>query len=97
MYRKQKCVIMPTSWRCTYIYEVIICYITNHLDPANYVLNFGIIALHEARPKVIIKFTLKNIRNNVKESWTQLLEGEMLEDLFDSVYEAVHSTKLEVW
>ena len=97
MYRKQKCVIMPTSWRYTDIYEVIIHYITNHLDPTNYVLNFGIIALHEARPKVIIRFTLKNIRNNMKESWTQLLEGEMLEDLFDSVYETVETTKLEVW
>ena len=79
------------------IYEVIIRYITNHLDPTNYVLNFGIIALREARPKVIIRFTLKNIRNNMKESWTQLLEGEMLEDLFGSVYETVETTKFEVW
>ena len=88
---------MPTSWRYMDIYKVIICYITNHLDPTNYVLNFGIIALHEARPKVIIRFTLKNIRNNMKESWTQLLEGETLEDLFDSVYETVETTKLKVW
>ena len=58
------------------IYEVIICYITNHLDPANYMLNFSIIALHEMRPKVIIRFTLKNIRNNMKKTWTQLIEGE---------------------
>ena len=79
------------------VYEVIICYITNHLDPTNYVLNFSIIALHETRPKVIIRFTLKNTRNNMKESWTQLLEGEMLEDLFDSMYETVETTKLEVW
>ena len=49
------------------------------------------------RPKVIIRFTLKNTRNNMKETWTQLLEGEMLEDLFDSVYETVESKKLEVW
>ena len=41
------------------IYEVIIHYITNHLDPTNYGLNFSIIALHEMRPKVIIRFTLK--------------------------------------
>ena len=88
---------MPTSWRYTDIYEVIICYSTNHIDPTNYVLNFGIIALHEAIPKVIIRFTLKNIRNNMKESWTQLLEGEMLEDLFDSVYETLETTKLQVW
>ena len=88
---------MPISWRYTDIYEVIIHYITNHLDPTNYGLNFSIIALHEMRPKVIIRFTLKNTRNNMKETWTQLLEGEMLEDLFDSVYETVESYKLEVW
>ena len=40
------------------VYEVIIHYITNHLDPTNYVLNFSIIALHETRPKAIIRFTL---------------------------------------
>ena len=52
------------------VYEVIIRYITNYLDPTNYRLNFGIIALHETRPKVIIRFTLKNTRNNMKKSWT---------------------------
>ena len=88
---------MPISWRYTDVCEVIIRYITKYLDPINYVLNFGIIALHETRPKVIIRFTLKNTRNNMKESWIQLLEGEMLEDLFDSVYETVETTKLEVW
>ena len=88
---------MPISWRYTDIYEVIIHYITNHLDPTNYGLNFSIIALHEARLKVIIRFTLKNARNNMKKSWTQLLEGETLEDLFDSVYETVEANKLEVW
>ena len=79
------------------IYEVIIHYITNHLDPTNYRLNFSIIALHEMRPKVIIRFTLKNTRNNMEKTWTHLLEGETLEDLFDSVYEIVETTKLEVW
>ena len=88
---------MPILWRYTDVYEVIIHYITNHLDPTNYMLNFSIIALHETRPKAIIRFTLKNTRNNMKESWTQLLEGEMLEDLFDSVYETVETNKLEVW
>ena len=49
------------------------------------------------RPKVIIRFTLKNTRNNMKKSWIQLLEGKTLEDLFDSVNETVESNKLEVW
>ena len=53
---------MPNTWRYTDVYEVIIRYITTHLDPTNYTLNFGIIALHEVRPKVNIRFTLKNTR-----------------------------------
>ena len=88
---------MPNTWRYTDVYEVIICYITNNLDPTNYVLNFGIIALHEISPRVIIRFTLKNTRNNRKTNWTQLLAGETLEALFECVYEAVEDNKVEVW
>ena len=88
---------MPNTWRYTDVYEVIIRYITNNLDPTNYVLNFGIIALHEVRPRVIIRFTLKNTRNNRKQTWTQLIAGETLEELFDCVYETVEVRKLEVW
>ena len=51
--------IMPISWQYTDVYGVIIHYITEHLDPTNYLLNFSIIALHELRPKVILRFTLK--------------------------------------
>ena len=47
------------TWRYTDVYEVIICYITNHLDPTNYWLKFGIIALHEIRPRVIIRVYIK--------------------------------------
>ena len=85
------------SWWFTDVYEVIICYITNNLDPTNYVLNMGIIALHKLRSKVIIRFTLKNIRNDLWKSWTQLLEGHTLKDLFDGVYRTVEANKLDVW
>ena len=84
--------IMPNTWRYTDVYEVII-----HYYITNYGLNFGIIALPEVRPRVIIRFTLKNTRNNRRKSWTQLLAGETLEELFDSVYETVEVNKLEVW
>ena len=69
---------MPNTWRYMDVYEVIIRYITNHLDPTNYGLNFGIITLHE-------------------QSWTQLIAGETLKELFDNVYEVVEVNKLEVW
>ena len=88
---------MPISWQYTDVDGVIICYITEYLDPTNYLLNFGIIALHELRPKVILRFTLKHIRNNLEQSWTQHLEGETLEDLFDGVYGAVEICKIDVW
>ena len=91
------CMILPFSWQYTDVYGVIIHYIKEHLDPTNYPLNFSIIALHELRPKVILRFTLKNIRNNLKQSWTHLLEGETLEDLFDGVYGAVEIHKIDVW
>ena len=79
------------------VHGVVIYYITEHLDPTNYLLNFGIVVLNELRPKVIIRFTLKNIRNSLRHCWTQLLEGETLEDLFDGVYESIESHKLNVW
>ena len=80
----------------TDVYGVIIQYITDHLDPTNYLLNFGIIVINVLRPKGII-FSLKNIRNNLRKSWTQLIEGETLEDLFDCVYGAVEMHKIDVW
>ena len=79
------------------VYAVIIHYVTTHLDPTNYVLNFGIIVLHEVSPRVIIRFTLKNTRNNRKINWTQLLAGETLDELFESVFEVIEDNKLEVW
>ena len=68
--------IMPISWPYMDVYGVIIQHITDHLDPTNYLLNFGIIALHELRPKVIIRFTLKNIRNNLRKSWLYFWKGK---------------------
>ena len=77
--------IMPISWQYTDVYSIIIQHITDHLDPTSYLLNFGIIAINELSPKVIIRFTLRNIRNKLRKCWTQLIEGEALEDLFDHV------------
>ena len=88
--------IMSNTWRYTDVYAVIIRYITTHLDPTNYLLNFGIIALHEVRPRVIIRFTLKNIRNNRKQTWIQLIAGETLDELFENIFEVVEVSKLEV-
>ena len=45
---------MPISWWYTDIYGVIIQYIADHLDLTNYLLNFGIIAINESHPKILI-------------------------------------------
>ena len=42
---------MAIFWWHTDIYGVIIQYITDHLDPANYLLNFGIKPINELCPK----------------------------------------------
>ena len=88
---------MPSTLRYTDVDAVIIRYITTHLDPTNYLLNFGIIALHDVNPRVIVRFTLKNIRNNRKHTWTQLIAGATLDELFEYVFEVVEDNKLEVW
>ena len=63
----------------------------------NYLLNFGIIAINELHPKVLIGFTLKNTRNNLRKAWTQTIEGETLEDLFDHVYTVDEMHKIDIW
>ena len=88
---------MSISWQYTDVYGVVIWYIADYLDPTNYLPNFGIIAINELCPKVIIRFTLKNIRNNLSKSWTQIIEGETLEELFDHVYAVVEMQKIDVW
>ena len=60
-------------------------------------LIFGIIALHEVNPRVIVRFTLKNTRNNRKQTWTQLIAGETLDELFENVFEVIEANKVEVW
>ena len=88
--------MMPVTWQYTDIYGVIIQYIADNLDPTSFLLTFGVIAINEIHPKVLVRFTLKNIRNNLSKGWTQTIEGETLEDLFDSVYAAVEPQKIDV-
>ena len=88
---------MPVMWRNTDIHSVIIWYITDNLDLTNYLLKLVVIATNETHPKVMVRFTLKNIRNSISKGWTQTIEGETLEDLFNSVYAVVEPQKLGVW
>ena len=60
------CMIMPISWQYIDVDGVIVQYIADHLDPTNYLLYFGIIAINELCPKVIIRFTLKELDPNYR-------------------------------
>ena len=44
------CMMMPVTWRYMDIYNVIIWYIANNLDPMSFLLNFGVIAIDEIYP-----------------------------------------------
>ena len=76
---------------------MIIKYIVDNLDPVSFLLNFGVIAINEIQPKVMVRFTLKNVKNNLSKGWTQIIEGETLEDLSDSVFTAVKPQKTDAW
>ena len=43
---------MPISWQYTDVYGLIICYITEQLDPTNYLLNFGIVTHSDNKPHI---------------------------------------------
>ena len=80
------------------VYIVTIWYIADNLDPTSYLLNFGVGAINEIHPKVIVRCTLKNIRNYLSKGWTKTIEGEILEDLSNSVYAVVApQKKTDVW
>ena len=97
MWQHLFCMMMPVTWRYTDIYSVIIQYIAYNLNLTSCLLNFIVIAINEIHPKVIVRFTLKNVRNNLSKGWTQTIEGETSEDLFESVYAAVEPQKIVVW
>ena len=89
--------MMPVTWWYTDIYGVIIRYIGDNLDPTSFLPNYEVIAIKEIHPKVLVRFTLKNIRYNLSKGLTQTIGGETLEDLFDSVYAALEPQKIDVW
>ena len=89
--------MMPVTWRYTDTYGVIVWYIADNLDPTSFLLNFGVMAINETHPKVMVRFTLKNVRSNLSKGWTQTIEGKTLEDLSESLYAAGKPQKIDVW
>ena len=71
--------MVPNSWQYADVCGVVVRYVADHLDPTGCLLGFGMVALNELRPRVIMGFTLGDVGNGRGKSWAQLLEGETLE------------------
>ena len=56
-------------------------------------LNWGIVAIAELTPRVIIHFTLRNVHTNCSKSWTSVLVGETMAQSTISMHEQVNRYK----
>ena len=65
-------------WAYTDIYKAIIKYIDTDLQNADYILNFGVVAIATQTPQASVKFCLKNVQTNKQKRWTLLLTGETI-------------------
>ena len=51
------------------------------MKDGNYKLNWGIVAIAAVTPRVIVRFTLKNVHTNRSKMWTTVLVGETIAHL----------------
>ena len=80
-------------WSYTDVYHSLVEYVSQDLKDGTFKLNWGIVAIAELMPKVIICFTLRNVHTNHSKSWTSVLVGETMAQLTISVCEQVNRYK----
>ena len=51
-------------WSYTDVYHTLVDYIVQDQKNGTYKLNWGIVAIAELTPRVIVQFTLSNVSNN---------------------------------
>ena len=68
---------MP-GWDFTSVYKAIIQYIDQDLREGDHTLNFGVVALAEGSNRVIVRFTLSNVRTGWRHRWTTLVQGDTM-------------------
>lgn len=83
-------------WKYDDIYSIIIQYIDKHLGQEQFLLNFGVIALHRTLPRILIRFTLRKIATNSRIQWEAVIEGNTLSELFTAVKEQVEARKSQL-
>ena len=51
-------------WTFTDVYRALVDYVVQDLRDGTYKLNWGIVAIAQISPWAIVKFTLRNVKNN---------------------------------
>ena len=68
-------------WSYTNVYHSLVEYVSQDLKDGTFKLNWGIVAIAELTPRVIVHFTLRNVHTNCSKSWTSVLIGETMAQL----------------
>ena len=68
-------------WTYTDIYQALVDYVTQNMKDGTYKLNWGIVTIAAVTPRVIVRFTLKNVCTNRSKMWTTILVGETIAHL----------------
>ena len=83
-------------WSYTDVYHALVDYIVQDLKDGTYKLNWGIVAIVELTPRVIVQFTLWNVSNNHSKMWTTSLVGATMAQLTVSACNQVAPYKEEL-
>ena len=83
-------------WSYTDVYHSLVDYVSQDLKDGTFKLNWGILAIVELTPRVIICFTLQNVNNNRSKTWTTVIVGETMAQLMISAQNQVNRYKDEL-
>ena len=83
-------------WSYTDVYRSLVEYVNQDLKDRTFKLNWGIVAIAELMPRVIVHFTPRNVHTNHSKSWTSVLVGETMAQLTISMCEQVNRYKRDL-
>ena len=68
-------------WTFTDIYRALVDFIVQDLRDGTFKLNWGIVAIAQSSPRAVVRFTLRNVKNNRSKRWTAVIMGETMAEL----------------
>ena len=83
-------------WLYTDVYHSLVNYVSQDLRDGAFKLNWGIVAIAELMPRVIIHFTLQNVNTNHGKTWANVLVRETMAQLTLSTRNKVNRYKDEL-